>query len=83
MDSEGGKMSQIYCVGKYKHKESGETVTVASTHLKAKKGFEDVRTVQAKQLSEKFAETSNLIITGDMNDEPDSTAVTEFKSAFK
>ena len=82
-DAEGGKMKQIYCVGKYKHKESGETVTVATTHLKAKRGFEEVRTVQAKQLSEKFAEASNLIITGDMNDEPDSSAIAEFKSAYK
>ena len=41
-------MNQIYCIGKYKHKETGETVNVATTHLKAKKGFEDVRTTQAK-----------------------------------
>jgi endonuclease/exonuclease/phosphatase family metal-dependent hydrolase len=45
---------------------------VATTHLKAKEKFEDIRHTQAKQLVKAFGEGENHIICGDFNDVPDS-----------
>ena len=41
--SDGKDMNQIYVHGTYKHIETGQIINVATTHLKAKRGFEDTR----------------------------------------
>ena len=50
---------------------------MVTTHLKAKKGFEKMRTEQATQLVDKLTQwnLSATIITGDLNDTPDSSAL--------
>lgn len=54
------------------------------THLKAKKGFEEIRENQSKQLIHKFGkEDQPLIICGDFNDEPASPAIKAMNEAFQ
>ena len=71
-------MNQIYVHGTYKHIETGQIINVATTHLKAGRNFADMRATQARQLVDLKGER-NLILTGDMNDEPESEAITVLK----
>ena len=82
IDETGSMMNQLYVLGKYRHIETSQIVNVATTHLKAKKGFEDIREVQAKQLARELGSMQNLIVTGDFNDEPNSKAVLAMKEKF-
>jgi len=65
-------------------------VTIASTHLKAKPGFEDIRVSQVQRLlkhlpsglfGDMFGPDHRAIITGDFNDTPDSMAVETIRLA--
>ena len=42
-NAQGEDMNQIYVIGSFKHKENGNIIKIVTTHLKAKRGFEDVR----------------------------------------
>ncbi len=57
----------------------GSTLLVATTHLRAKSGFEAERTAQTQQLCAALARIRRpgepLIVAGDFNDTPDSAAV--------
>jgi len=66
-------------------------VTIASTHLKAKPGFEDIRVSQVQKLLKNIPSgffpvhshgpSHHVIITGDFNDTPDSMAVETIRLA--
>jgi len=68
-----------------------DQVTIVSTHLKAKPGFEDIRVSQVRRLLKNipgavFPELAQsplhrVIITGDFNDTPDSMAVETIRQA--
>ena len=54
-------------------------ILVATTHLKAKRGFEDLRRAQAEELMAavellrgQVGEDSAVVVSGDFNDEPGS-----------
>ena len=72
-------MSQIYVIGTFKVKENGRKLKIVTTHLKAKAGFEQIREMQARQLSREMRNLDNVIITGDFNDVPDSGAIQAMK----
>ena len=57
-------------------------VNVVTTHLKAGRGFGKMRITQANQLVDKFSSLPNLILAGDINDEPDSKALSQLKPVF-
>ena len=73
------EMNQLYVYGSYRHIKAGTIVHVATTHLKAKKGFEDMRAAQANQLVKGLVDLENLILTGDFNDVFYSKALAEVK----
>ena len=73
----GEDQSQHYVMKELRCKKTGIEFNVVTTHLKAKKGFEQMRANQAAQLVEKLKQwnLSATIITGDFNDTPDSLAI--------
>ena len=74
-------MKQIYVIGSFRVKENGRKLKIATTHLKAKAGNEQIRESQAKQLSRELRHLDNIIITGDFNDVPESGAIEAMKKA--
>lgn len=85
IDPESGKpQNQLYLHGTFRHVETGKTLTVCTTHLKAKVPFAGVRKVQAKQLAD-WARTVKgpLLIGADFNADPHEDAISEMKSCLR
>jgi len=70
--------------------DPGKQVTIVSTHLKAKPGFEDIRVAHVHNLLKSIPcafqnymhfPNHHVIITGDFNDTPDSMAVATIREA--
>ena len=74
-------MNQIYVKAKLQFGE--KQFSIATTHLKAKPKFEDIRHVQAKQLVNALTEGQNHIVCGDFNDVPDSKPLREMCTQYE
>ena len=67
-----------------RHRASHKRLLFAATHLKAKRGFEQVRLQQVQQLAlrmrERAADWDEAVVCGDFNDEPSSESYKFFAS---
>ncbi|MDA1266617.1 MAG: endonuclease/exonuclease/phosphatase family protein [Planctomycetota bacterium] len=61
-------LAELWC------RSSGARVEVATTHLKARPGFEDLRAAQARQLRAALGPRGACVVAGDFNDVPGSRA---------
>ena len=79
LDQETQKDASRGYLGKLlRHLETGITFYVFTTHLKAKIGFEEVRSLETRALLDAMdleVGTYPTILTGDFNDVPDSKAL--------
>lgn len=75
LKEDGSPMNQIWASEKFIHLPSQKDFIVMTTHLKAKKGFEEMRGQQASQLASVIPQNEQrVIVCGDFNDEPNSLA---------
>lgn len=85
--AEGASATQVAVMAALEDLRNGRPLLVATTHLKAKPGFEAVREHQAQQLLAAVKEAlaqlepgTQLIVTADLNDTPDSAAYKQLVS---
>ena len=78
LDEQGKQQNQIVVYGRFK--KDGKHFNVVCTHLKAKRGFEDLRKCQADQCAALLADSKELtVVCGDFNDEPNSLCYQSMK----
>lgn len=74
--------SQALMICDFINTVSGCNITFATTHLKAKPGFEMIRLAQGQQLLEELRDKNNVIVVGDFNDVPESPVHSLFKNNY-
>jgi endonuclease/exonuclease/phosphatase family metal-dependent hydrolase len=84
------RQSQVAIIGLFLHKASKQHVLVATTHLKAKPGFEERRAKQGASLLAKIhsvvtaaslPKSPFIVVGGDFNDTPDSFVASLFRGS--
>ena len=79
--------TQVALIAELIVKENGKHLIFATTHLKAKKEFEEKRLKEAEQLCEEIRNYNNqnypVIITGDMNSDPGGPVYKLFCSQYQ
>lgn len=70
----GAEQTQLGLLARLTPRAGGPTLCVATTHLKAKPGFEERRGAQVAQLLAALDPDTPLVVAGDFNDVPGSPA---------
>ena len=82
LDSDTGKPNRPGIIVDLKEKKSGKEFCVATTHLKAKEGFESMRLHDGKKLLEKLAsKTTPVVVCGDFNAVPTEPVIQAFRDS--
>lgn len=75
VDAQQAEATQLFMRARLRERASGRSLWIATTHLKAKDGFEAVRARQAEQLAAALQLCAGpVVVGGDFNDVPSSQA---------